>query len=314
MMTQEQSDRNITWLLESTDPALLHQVHRDLLKASAVQCHALQEATLETGWVKELLGRQQPDGTWSHDVYNPKWTCAHYVLYELIQLGVPDHLEQLQLAARKLLSYPLGADGGINYARKVRYSDVCINGMILSINSYFKTDPQLLKPVLDYVMKTIMPDGGWNCAYLQGAVHSSLHTTISVLEGLLAYRECIGKDSPAISLAIEKGLEFILKHQLYISDHTGEVIKDEFFRFPFPVRWKYDILRCLDLFQRHRIPYDARIRPALDRIEASQLKSGRWRAVSQPGKTFFVLEKNGTESRWNTLRAMRVLAFYKESL
>jgi len=309
-MTQEEKQRNISWLLESTDPALLHQVHRDLLHTPMEECRRLQQATLETGWVKELLDRQRPDGSWSHDVYNPKWTCAHYVLYELIQLGVPNHVEQLRRAARALLSYPLGEDGGINYAHTVRFSDVCINGMILSINLYFKTDPQLLKPVLDFLMNTSMPDGGWNCAYLQGAVHSLLHTTISVLEGLLAYRESIGADSPTINLAIEKGLEFILMHQLYISDHTREVIKDEFFRFPFPVRWKYDILRCLDLFQHYRIPYDPRMRLALDRIEASRLKSGRWRAVSQPGKTFFLLEKNGTESRWNTLRAMRVLDYY----
>ncbi|PKL14699.1 MAG: hypothetical protein CVV52_00550 [Spirochaetae bacterium HGW-Spirochaetae-8] len=309
-MTQEEKQRNISWLLESTDPALLHQTHCDLLHTPVEEYRKLQEATLETGWIMELLQRQLPDGTWSHDVYNPKWTCAHYVLYELIQLGVPDHPEKLRLAARQLLSYPLGADGGINYAHTVRYSDVCINGMILSINAHFKTEPSLLKPVLDFLMKTIMPDGGWNCAYLQDAVHSSLHTTISVLEGLLAYRGSIGADSPTINLAIEKGLEFILMHQLYLSDHTGEVIKDEFFRFPFPVRWKYDILRCLDLFQRYRIPYDPRMRLALDRIEASRLKSGRWRAVSQPGKTFFIVEKNGVESRWNTLRAMRVLDYY----
>ena len=310
-MNQTDIDRQIPWLLQYSDPALLYQVHKDLLETPHQACARLRQSMLETGQVKGLLQERHSDGGWGNSVYNPKWTCTHYVLYELTQLEAPQDLSILRESSRILLDQPIGNDGGINYAKTIPYSDVCINGMILTIASYFGSDRQLLQPIVEYLMKTIMPDGGWNCVYHQGAVHSSLHTTISVLEGLLAYQAYTGEEEPRITRAIQDAIEFILIHELYLSDHTGEVIKDDFFTFSFPIRWKYDILRCLDLFRKYDIAFDVRMNNSLNQIESKMLGSGRWRAASQPGKTYFILEKNGTESRWNTLRSLRVLKRYR---
>jgi hypothetical protein len=310
-VNQTDIDRQIPWLLQSSDPALLHQIHKDLLDAPCHTYSDLRQAMTEKGQVKQLLQERHSNGGWGNSVYNPKWTCTHYVLYELTQLEAPQDLEILRESTQILVDQPVGIDGGINYAKTIPYSDVCINGMILTIACYFGIDRKLLLPIVEYLMNTIMPDGGWNCVYHLGAIHSSLHTTISVLEGLLAYQAYSGQQEPKITKAIQDGIEFILLHQLYLSDHTGEVIKDEFCTFPFPIRWKYDILRCLDLFQKHRIAFDTRMNNALDQIESKSLASGRWRAASQPGKTYFTLEKNGKESRWNTLRALRVLKHYR---
>ena len=113
-----------------------------------------------------------------------------------------------------------------------------------------------------------MADGGWNCAYYQGGSRSSLHTTIGVIEGLWAFLVAMarrdGYRSSDIRAAIAGGVDFILRHRLYRSERTGEMIKDEFFKFAFPVRWKYDVLRCLDLFRRNGVPYDGRMAEALD--------------------------------------------------
>ena len=89
------------------------------------------------------------------------------------------------------------------------------------------------------------------------------------------------------------------------------MIRDEFFKFSFPVRWKYDILRCLDLFRRYDVPYDPRMDEALDRLARARGPDGRWKAASQAGATYFVIEKNGSPGKWNTLRALRVLAAYR---
>jgi hypothetical protein len=154
-------------------------------------------------------------------------------------------------------------------------------------------------------------NGGWNCEYYHGATHNSLHTTISVLEGFfstLARNNEYRKHD--ITKAIDRAISFVLRHNLYRSDTTGKVIKDEFFKFAFPVRWKYDILRCLDLFQKYNITYDERMAGALDIIERFRTKNGTWKLASQAGKTYFTMEKNGTESKWNTLRALRVLIKY----
>jgi hypothetical protein len=226
-------------------------------------------------------------------------------------LGAPDLTKELRASSQLLLAYPSGTDGGINYARTVEYSDVCVNGMILTIASYFGLTDTAVYETVDYLLKTQMKDGGWNCEYHRGASHSSLHTTISVLEGFLTWRteNSVYRGEETYD-AVQRAVSFILQHRLYRSDTTGEVIRDEFFKFSFPARWKYDILRCLDLFRKYDIPYDERMDDALDHIEKAVSKNGTWKAASQAGKTYFVMEKNGSDSKWNTLRALRVLIGY----
>ena len=303
----------VKWLLDS-DPSLSYQVKRDLLHVPEDDLRNEKIQISESGWVSELLKNRHSNGHWGNGVYNPKWTCTHYVLYELMQLGIPTKNAACHESCYLLLNNPYGKDGGINYAKTVEYSDVCINGMILSIVSYFSIHDDRVHEIVDYLLRLQMHDGGWNCEYMHDAVHSSLHTTISVLEGFEIY--CANKyeyRKTEIQDSIEKGIEFILKHQLYKSDTTGEIIKDEFFKFCFPIRWKYDVVRCMDLFRKYGIQYDERMNGALEIIERSKNKHGRWKAQSQGGKTYFVMEKNGEESKWNTLRALRVLQYYKRS-
>jgi len=301
-------DEIIDWLLDDADPALEYLVRRDLLFSPATETEKLRRRIPSSDWAKALLDERKADGHWGNGVYNPKWTCTHYVLYELTQLAVPDDQDACRESAMMLLSYPVGSDGGINYARTVEYSDVCVNGMILTIASHFGIGSEAVGGIIDYLMKVRMPDGGWNCEYPHGARHSSLHTTISVIEGLGA---CLrgGNEhrKSEVELAIAGGIEFMLRHRLYKSERTGEVIKDEFLKFCFPVRWKYDILRCLDLFRTLGVPYDGRMEEALAIVRKAAGKNGKWKAASQAGKTYFIVEKNGTDGKWNTLRALRVL-------
>ena len=161
--------------------------------------------------------------------------------------------------------------------------------------------------LVDYLLQVRMADGGWNCEYYREARRSSLHTTISVAEGLAGYLAA-GRAYRAAELrqALADGVEFILRHELFKSMTSGEIISDQFFKFAFPVRWKYDILRCLDFFRACRLPFDQRMDDALDCLAAKRSADGRWKAAAQAGKTFLTLEPNGKAGRWNTLRARRV--------
>ena len=85
-----------------------------------------------------------------------------------------------------------------------------------------------------------------------------------------------------------------------------------FLKYTFPIRWKYDILRCLDYFQKSNLEYDDRMYDAINIIINSKNKNGQWKAYSQPGKVFILIDKNGSPSKWNTLRALRVLNRYKD--
>ncbi len=311
------SDDLVAWLLEDTDPSLACQVRRDILGEAPRALEPLVRQIGARGWAHDLLERRNPDGHWGKGAYSPKWTCTHYALYELAHLELPAGDTRCAESARLLLAFPRGRDGGVNYAKTVDYSDVCINGMLLGIASRFigsedgGSAAAALRGIVDYLLERRMADGGWNCVYYQGGTHSSLHTTIAVLEGLWTFSA--GPDTyrrSEIRTATSAGVEFILRHRLLRSERTGEVIRDEFFKYTFPVRWKYDILRCLDLFRKNGIVYDPRMDEALDRIEKARRPEGYWKAAAQPGKTYFVTEPNGAPGRWNTLRALRTLRSY----
>ena len=157
-----------------------------------------------------------------------------------------------------------------------------------------------------------MSDGGWNCQDYRGATHSSLHTTISVLEGLLEldkwgyeYRQIDRKR------ASEGGRRFVLAHSLFRSDKTGETIDKRFLMLSYPSRWRYDILRALEYFREAEVGYDPRMQPAIDVIHKKRRSDGTWPLqLRHPGAAHFDMEETGKPSRWNTLRAMRTLGHF----
>ncbi len=297
----------LSWLLENPDPALAYQVERDLERAGEDRLGELRARIAEEGMGRALLDRRRGDGHWGNGVYNPKWTCTHYVLFELIQLGIDPRHEACRASAMLLLGFPEGADGGINYARTIEYSDVCIDGMILNIASYLGIGGERIESLVDYLLKVTMADGGWNCEYWRGARKSSLHTTISVLEGISRFLNSGARHRfRELEEAKAVGLEFILRHELYKTSTTGEVIKDEFLKFPFPVRWKYDILRCLDYFQGEGLAYDPRMGEALAIVLGGLRKRGFVASSSQPGAVYPEVKRSMDGRKWNTLRALRV--------
>jgi hypothetical protein len=183
--------------------------------------------------------------------------------------------------------------------------------MVLSILSYFEVEDARLDTVAGHLLERQMPDGGWNCARPGGATHASVHTTISVLEGLRFYELHRKGGVRAVRAAQRRGREFLLTHRLFRSHRTGEIIKPAFTRFSFPPRWHYDILRALDYFQAVNAPCDRRLGDAIDIVRNKQRSDRRWSLQNRyKGKTYFELERLGGPSRWNTLRALRVLKWW----
>jgi hypothetical protein len=232
----------------------------------------------------------------------------------LRDFGLPANNRQAQKACTVLLDHGLQPDGGIGldiWSKWTRRGETCVTGMVLSILSYFGYEDDRLGTVADHLLEEQMPDGGWNCRRPYGATHSSVHTTISALEAL-RYCELSRRRNPkALRLAQRRGREFLLVHRLFRSHRTGKVIKPVFTRFAFPPRWHYDILRALDHFQAAGAPRDPRLGDAIEILENTRRADGRWSLQqSHRGKTYFELERLGAPSRWNTLRALRVLKWW----
>ncbi len=299
------------WLLEG-DVSIAYQVARDLMDASPTKIASLQRKIERQGWGRRLLACRNPDGNWGKSPYQPKWTSTHYTLLELKDLGICPETAVCQEGAALLLNSRIGKAGGIDYFVSVEYSDVCVNGMLLNFASYFTPQHPRLPIVVDYLLDSQMSDGGWNCESRTGATHSSLHTTVSVLEGLGSYLKSVGTFRILeIRAAINTGIEFLLRHRLCRSHRTGEIIDRRMLRLSFPPRWRYDILRALDCLRSLDRQYDQRLQDAIDVLISKRTKDGRWMLESpHKGHVHFQMEKVNRPSRWNTLRALRVLTHF----
>jgi len=312
-MIESFSSEIIKWLLEG-DPSIRWQVERDLLEKEPRIYNRTRHLISQEGWGGKLLSLQDPSGTWGGGYYSPKWISTHYTLLSLTRLGLDQNNPQArrgcQLYLDKVFFEP---DGGMNVHAThtiYHYSETCVTGMSLNFLSYFKLpDPRIVR-LLKHLLDQQMTDGGWNCESYKGATHSSFHTTISVLEGLLSYQQHI-KDDPRLTSARERAHEFLLQHKLYRSHRTGGIVNQRMTRFPFPPRWYYDVLRALDYFQAAEAAYDPRFADAMDLLTSKQNKDKTWQNYRGPsGKLFFEFEPAGEPGRMNTLRALRVLKWW----
>jgi len=302
-------DQIIQWLLDG-DVSIQYQVHRDLLGS---KLSPLKERIATEGWGARFMGARHENGHWGRGFYQPKWISSHYSLLDLKNIGFPTGNPKIAESISLILHDQKSEDGGINPSGTIKESDVCINGMFLNYGCYFGAEEPALHSVVDFVIEQQLPDGGFNCRYnRQGAVHSSLHSTISILEGIWEY----GAKGYSYRLAeleeiAAEAREFLLQHQLFRSHQTGETIDKRMLMLSYPSRWKYDILRALDYFQAAGIEYDPRMEPALKVLQKKQWKDGRWPVQAKhPGQVHFDMEKTGDPSRWNTLRALRVLKHF----
>jgi hypothetical protein len=299
----------IAWLLGG-DPAIRWQALRDLLGAAKGTVDRERRKVVREGWGGRLLALQDRNGGWGGGLYNPKWTSTTYTMLLLRDLGLPQENPQAGKACLLLLDKGLRADCGINFGPTER-SETCITGMVLSVLSYFWCDDGRLNAIADHLMRQQMSDGGWNCRRSLGATHASVHTTLTVLEGLRQYELFRNRRRREVRVAQGRGREFLLDHRLFRSHRTGGVIKSEFTRLSFPPRWHYDILRALDFFQSVGASRDERLSEAIEIVRSRHDSEGRWPLQNRhAGKTFFELEQLGAPSRWNTLRALRVLKWW----
>lgn len=299
----------VSWLVQG-DVAIQYQTYRDLLETDRPDLHA---RIAGEGWGKQLLDKRNADGSWGLEFYRPKWTSSHYTLLSLKCLAIAQDHPTIRNGIGKILTDYKAMDGGIGCSFGDRKSDVCVNGMVLNYACYFGAPANDLHSVVDFILHEHMEDGGFNCqSNRSGAHHSSLHSTLSVLEGVHEYASNgYSYRLRELQEAASRSREFILLHHFYKSDRSGDIINKRFLTFPYPPRWYYNILRALDYFRTAGAPYDARMQDALEVVADKRGENGRWRReASLPGREFFVMEPPRGPSRWNTLIALRVLKIY----
>jgi hypothetical protein len=186
----------------------------------------------------------------------------------------------------------------------------CINGRTIESGAYFGVD---VTAMVDRILGERLDDGGWNCEVENGSVRSSFDTTINVLDGLLEFERATG-GSAEVRAARRSGEEYLLERGLFRRKSTGEVVDPAYLEFAFPYYWHYDVLRALDYFRWSGNDPDPRMAEAVEVVRSKRQPDGRWLLDHiHPGRVHFDLEGVGTPSRWNTLRALRVLNWWDDA-
>jgi hypothetical protein len=304
------------WLLDS-DPAIRWQVLRDLGDAPAAAVAAERACVGTDGWGARLLALQGEDGLWDGGALFPRpwdrsipgqpWTATEPTLTLLLEFGIDPSNERVRRAVAQVRDHARWEHAGEQFfAGEV---EPCINGRTVALGAYFGQD---VEGIVARLLREQLEDGGWNCEAENGSVRSSFDSTINVLEGLLAHERATGGSAASIE-ARRRGEEYLLERALFRRKTTGEVVKESYRQFSFPPRWHYDVLRGLEYFRDAGDPPDPRVNEAIELLRSKQQPDGTLLLENtHPGKVHFMLEDgDGRPSRWNTLRALRVLRWYE---
>ena len=257
------------------------------------------------GWGRALLDRQAPEGWWVGP-NDEGWMATTDALVLLCAMGLdPSGDDATRLIARVKAHLRFEMLGDRPYFDGE--TEPCINGAILTVGSYFG---ERCDSVVDRLLDEQLADGGWNCE-APPSTRSSFNSTIRVLEGLLEYERTWGNKTVTTD-ARRKAHEYLLERRMFKRLTTGDVVDSEWTRFAFPTLWHYDILRGLDYLRSAGVEPDERITDAIAIVEARRHQNGRWpmNHVHADRLGFPVEPETGSASRWNTMRAMRVLKWY----
>jgi hypothetical protein len=209
---------------------------------------------------------------------------------------------------------PQECDGNPFFAGEL---EPCINGQVSAVGVYFGQD---VRGIVDRLLSEQLPDGGWNCEAANGSTRSSFNTTICVLEALLEYERVVGGRSDVTEARL-RGQEYLLDRRLLRRLSTGEAIERDrkgdaaWTHFAFPTWWHYDVLRGLEYLRNAGVRPDGRLSEAVGLVTRKRDGDGRWRLDTRyPGRMSVELDEHeGGPSRWNTLRALRVLRWFEQA-
>lgn len=312
----------LDWLLDS-DLAIRWQVLHDLEDAPHDMVAAERARTASEGWGARLLALQGEDGQWAGGACFPAdafawrelnqgqpWTATLPTLQLLHDFGVDPLSHRVRHAVQRVRKGCRWEHAGQPFFDGE--VEPCINGRTVTLGIYFG---QNVDTLIERLVGEQLEDGGWNCETENGSVRSSFATTINVLEGLLAHERARGGTRESIA-ARRRGEEYLLERKLFRRRSTGGIVDPFWLQFSFPVRWHYDVLRALEYFRSVGTTPDSRLEEAIHLLRSKRQTDGKWLLENtHKGRVHFELEDGDNKpSRWNTLRALRVLRWYEERL
>jgi hypothetical protein len=309
----------VGWLLASEDPSVRYLALTEIVGASprSGEVRAVAAAISAGPRVRALLGGQRRDGGFGVHPYR-KWTGAFWRLVSLVELAVPAGHPPAVAAAEEVLGWLTGPE----HRRTIRVVDGLVRqhatqegyGLAACCRLGMAGDARV-GLLVDSLLGSQWPDGGWNCDPRPGVAHSSFHESIGPLWGLAEYARATG--NPAAGEAADRASELFLAHRLFRSHRSGRVGHAEWLNLHYPPYWHYDVLHGLLVLSRWGKARDPRAADALDLVASKRGRDGRWKADGRrwwrpPGSAGSNVEVVDWGRRGPnelvTLNALRVLA------
>jgi hypothetical protein len=320
-------DTSVAEWLRDSDPALRWQVERDLLGEPEDVWRATRARVATEGIGARLLALQDDDGQWAGGAFFPAgfdfegpeaqpgagqpYTATTWPLNSLREWGL-DPAVLGDTAARLAENSHWEYDGAPYWQGEV---DCCINAWTLMNGTWLGVD---MTHLAQWFVAHRLPDGGWNCEWVNGSTRSSVVSTLNSLRALLYVEQARGDVSPEVRAARHGGDEYLLERRLMYRLSTGEPIGDWVTRLAYPFRHFYSTLNALDYFRAAALhdgtAPDARLTEAVASVRAQRQPDGTWlQARRHPGRVWFEVDVDaGEPSKWLTFFAARVLDWWEQ--
>jgi acetaldehyde dehydrogenase (acetylating) len=262
-----------------------HQVERDLAGEPPEVWEATRARIATEGFGARLLALQDPDGRWAGGAFFPSdaqdgddqpRTATTWTLSSLREWGLDATVLRERRTAELLAENCRWEYDDLPYWDGE--VDCCINAWTVANGLWLGAD---ITGIVDWFLEHQLPDGGWNCQWVDGSTRSSFHSTLNSLKGLLAHDLATG-GTDATRAARRTGEEYLLRRGLFRRLSTGEPVAPWVDCFAYPFRWFYSVLNAAEYF-REAGPPDPRMADAIDLIRAARQPDGTWLQAPRTG-------------------------------
>lgn len=324
------------WLLEENNPSVRYFTLIEIMNQneSGSKVKEAKEKIMGEGIAPKILSKQKDGGHWetAENFYiRTKYKGTVWQIIVLAELGADGRDKRIQKTCEFILENSQDkSSGSFAYYNNGNGGDhnkilPCLTGnMLWSLIKFgYLTDSRIQQGINWIVNYQRFDDGlepapdkwPYNVGSNKGEACWGKHTCyMCVVKNLKALSEIpTNMRTEGVRNVIKKAVEYLLVHHIYKQSHNlNAIAKQEWTQFGFPLMGKTDALEILEILTRLGCK-DDRMQDAIDLIISKQNENGRWILEKTfNGRMQANIEQKGKESKWLTLKALKVLkGFYK---
>lgn len=192
------------------------------------------------------------------------------------------------------------------------YLLACYNGMISSllIRLSYSDQPKIETGIRWILNHQRVERGGrctWEGSGIQkyGGCMKQVPCYMGLVKSMVAlsdYKQMVDyKSDDLLEAKLQQGLEYILKHKVYLKLSNHQPITKDITKITFPFTWKTNVIEILRLLKANRLLDDRRCQAAKEFLITKRKKDGYWRTQSVyilKTKSWIPFDQLGLPGHW----------------